>query len=357
MNRPTRNGNTCRLILLRTSFGMFCALSLNFAPPSLFAQHSGGSGGSHAGGGGGGSHASGSAHGSGGGHSGPSAGSSTGTHAGRSGHSGEQSHAVATSGGLYAGSHIWGGSRPGSSASSVPVERFAAGNNVWQEPPGAHGGTMANSAVSAGVGRAGQNNSLMAVRSSSAVRTAHGGPLLGATQNSQAPRIFIPRPRHRFFSNDFFIFGGGCFGGFFPGFCGSTLWWGPRYAWGPGCDPVLGCTGYGYPNNVPDDADQMQVQSNLLSHESGPFRWQDSPAVDSADLAAASKPAATIYLKDGSSYGVTDYWLAGGELNYITNYGGGNSIPSERLDLQRTVDENSALGVSFILSNKPTPRE
>jgi hypothetical protein len=343
MNRPARNGNTCRLMLLRTSLGIFCAFALNLAQPVSFAQHGGGGSGSHTGGGGG--------------HSGPSVGSSAGLHAVASSHSGAQSHAVATSGGLYAGPHIWGGSKAGPSGSSVSVERFAAGNNVWQDPPGPHHSPTVNSAVSAGAGSTGQNNSVMEFGRPSAIPNAHRGPLLGANPISQAPRIYIPRPRHRFFGNDFFFFAGECFGGLFPGFCGSTLWWGPGHAWGPGCDPLFGCTGYGYPNYVPDDADQVQVQSNTPPHELGPFRWQDSPAGDSADMLAPSKPAATIYLKDGSSYGVTDYWLAGGELNYITNYGGRNSIPSERLDLERTVDENSALGVSFILSNKPTPRE
>lgn len=356
MNRPARSGNTCRLILLKISFGVFCALVLNLASPALFAQHGGG-GGSHSGGGGGGSHASGSAHASGGGHVGTSAASSTGVHVVASSHSGAQSHSVATSGGLSAGSHVWGGSRLGSFVSSAPVERFAAGNNVWQDPPPPHRTSMGNSAASPEQGSAVKTSSVMAVGRPAAISNGHRGPLLGMNQISQAPRIFIPRPRHRFFGDDFFFFGGGCFGGFFPGFCGSALWWGPGFAWGPACDPVLGCQGYGYPNNVTDDANQMQVQSDTPSQEFGPFRWQESASADSSELQAPPKPAATIYLKDGSSYGVTDYWLTGGELHYVTNYGGENSIPAERLDLQRTVDENAALGVSFVLSNQPIPRE
>jgi hypothetical protein len=115
----------------------------------------------------------------------------------------------------------------------------------------------------------------------------------------------------------------------------------------------LGCAGYGYPNYGLVASDNMRVESDTPSQEYGPFRWQDSTPGDSAYASDASKPAATIYLKDGSSYGVTDYWLTGGELHYVTNYGGENSIPAERLDLQRTVDDNAALGVNFILSNQP----
>jgi hypothetical protein len=239
------------------------------------------------------------------------------------------------------------------------VERFAAGNNVWQDPPSARGGSLMNSTTSKGASAAPQKNSVVASSRPSVAPAATRGPRFGNTQTPRPPIIFIPR-HHRHFDNDnFFFFGGGCFGGFFPGFCGSSLWWGSGYAWGPGCDPVLGCTGYGYgyPNYGLDSYNNLQVESDTPSEEYGPFRWQDSPAGDSAYSSDASKLAATIYLKDGSSYGVTNYWLTGGELHYITNYGGENSIPADRLDLQRTVNENAALGVNFILSNQPAPRQ
>jgi hypothetical protein len=207
------------------------------------------------------------------------------------------------------------------------------------------------------------------------------GPLLGTTQTATPPHIFIPpHPRHFHNGNDFFFFGG-CFGGFFP--CGPGLWWGPGFGLGYGCDPVLGCNGYGYgyPNYMTDEANyDMQVQSDTSSPdrapEYGPFRWQGelpqndsaaddsapgaavvAPATEAASAAEAAKPPVTIYLRDGSSYGVRDYWLAGGSLHYVTSYGGENSIPVEKLDLQRTVDANAAAGVSFVLSNQRGPQE
>jgi len=56
-----------------------------------------------------------------------------------------------------------------------------------------------------------------------------------------------------------------------------------------------------------------------------------------------------LYFKDGSSYGVTDYWLAEGNLHYVTSYGGENSVRADLLDLQRTVDEDAKNGVNFVL--------
>jgi hypothetical protein len=186
---------------------------------------------------------------------------------------------------------------------------------------------------------------------------------------------FFPRPRHRFFGNNFF-FSGGCFGGLFFGPCGSGLWWGPGFALDSGCDPNSDCSGYGNYNDTPDWQNRMQVQPDdqpdWLDHKAGQpdapnpremglSPWENSPVLDSdhdpADAPAPPKPATVIYLKDGTSYGITDYWLSGGRLHYVTNYGGENSIAVEQLNLQRTVQENAEHGVRFILSNEPAPRE
>ena len=63
--------------------------------------------------------------------------------------------------------------------------------------------------------------------------------------------------------------------------------------------------------------------------------------------------AAVLYLKDGSSYAVTDYWLADGKVHYITSYGGENAVDQNDLDLQRTVNENAAQGLTFTLRPGP----
>lgn len=369
MKQPAQHRNASNPVLPKVFLAILCAIVLSLAPQPSFAQHGGGGGGSH-GGGGGGSHGGGGGHsGSGGGHApGGSHGGSAARSGGGSGggsHAGGTTHSstapVAASNTPNAGSHIWVGSSARSWVPSAPVERFAAGNNVWQDPPNARGGSVMNSTASGKPVAAPQKSSLVSSTRPFTPPVAPRGPVLRNTLAIRPPIVFIPQPRHRFLGNNFFFFDGGCFGGFFPGFCGSSFWWGPGFGWGPGCDPVLGCLGYGYPNYGLDDSNNMQVQSDTPSQESGPFRWQESPAPgsanDSADASGAPKPAATIYLKDGSSYGVRDYWLSGGDLHYVTNYGGENSISVEQLDLQRTVDENAALGVSFVLSNQPAPRQ
>jgi hypothetical protein len=60
-----------------------------------------------------------------------------------------------------------------------------------------------------------------------------------------------------------------------------------------------------------------------------------------------------VYLRDGSGYGVTDYWVADSMLHFVTTYDAQKSIPFEDVDWQRTVDENASRGVYFKLSYAP----
>lgn len=56
-----------------------------------------------------------------------------------------------------------------------------------------------------------------------------------------------------------------------------------------------------------------------------------------------------LQLRDGSTYGLTDHWVSDGELHYATTYGGQNSLPFERIDLEKTVQLNADRDVSFVL--------
>jgi hypothetical protein len=80
-----------------------------------------------------------------------------------------------------------------------------------------------------------------------------------------------------------------------------------------------------------------------------------SKAPNSRGNASASPPVAVLYLKNGYSVGVTDYWLENGELHYFTTYGGENAVPIAEIDLQRTVDENASNDVPFVLRPKQAP--
>ncbi|MGB6876240.1 MAG: hypothetical protein WBD87_09425 [Candidatus Acidiferrales bacterium] len=67
----------------------------------------------------------------------------------------------------------------------------------------------------------------------------------------------------------------------------------------------------------------------------------------------AAQPVVKLVLKDGTVFGVNYYWLADGRLNYITTYNIQTSIPLDDLDLQKTVDLNYKLGITFTLTPQP----
>jgi len=343
---------------LAISFAAFLAL----APSPIFAQHGGGGGGgggSHGGGGGGGgSHSS----GGGGGHA--STGSS---HAGSGG-----SHPTSAGSGGNAsnpdgGGHWWNpfhgssgsaeaksGTNSGAKGTNDGTTRFAAANNVWQDPPASNTRATTNHYVAAN--RSTASSTVKPVRNT----FANNPRATAISQNilRRHPIIYYP---------------------YYPyGF--SPFWYG--YGFGFGCDPLWGCppgfgygfgfgygAGFGYgggdlgyysggadyggsdlnfnattPSSSPDD---------MGSPEGNAGDWQDAPVDNSQSNNANAQPYAVLILRDGSSYAVSDYWLAGGKLHYVTSYGGENSIDANQLDLQRTVNENALRGITFTL--RPTP--
>jgi len=102
--------------------------------------------------------------------------------------------------------------------------------------------------------------------------------------------------------------------------------------------------------------------SDVGDEYAGPYAAGDEPAADAADDAAATDASRTaapqvtmLQLKDGSVYGLTAYWVEGGELHYVTNYGGENVIPLDQIDLAKTVALNASRGQGFVLAAKPAP--
>ena len=65
-----------------------------------------------------------------------------------------------------------------------------------------------------------------------------------------------------------------------------------------------------------------------------------------------------LYLKDGTIYEVTDYWLVNDQLHFRTAEEGGTKlvehvIDFDQLDLQKTIDVNTDRGFRFVLRNEP----
>jgi hypothetical protein len=335
---------------------VFFAATLALAPVPAFAQHGGGGGGgSHGGGGFGGSHGGGFS----GGHA-SSSGSSSAHAPASSGNAGTGSAAhtgtATTSGTTTTGSTTSGNTVP--SGNAAP-ERFAAANNIWQEPParGVHGATVA---------------------AGNSVR----GSVVSATPRAAVAHIPIV-PRRPIGFSPFFPF----YPGFYPGFGFGYGFGGGFYgAFGP-CDPFWGCYGYGFNGGIGygyyggsfgsgygSDLNYSGAQDDSPSEEASTSQSDTIPSLlaapetsaeqEAANAGPAQKPVtAVLYLKDGSSYAVTDYWLADGKIHYVTSYGGENAIDQSALDLQRTVDENANQGLTFTLRpasnapNAPSPQQ
>ena len=72
-------------------------------------------------------------------------------------------------------------------------------------------------------------------------------------------------------------------------------------------------------------------------------------SVAAAPGTKTERPVKLLQLVDGSMYGLTDYWVEGARLHYITNYGGENSVLLERIDFGKTLQMNADRGVKFEL--------
>jgi hypothetical protein len=96
---------------------------------------------------------------------------------------------------------------------------------------------------------------------------------------------------------------------------------------------------------------------NCIGWEDGYFDSSGTYATpgtgESASNAGNRSPTVTVlYLKNGYSVGVTDYYLENERLHYLTTYGGEDEVPIDSVDLQRTVNENASMGVPFVLHPK-----
>ena len=365
MTQSAQQPTEVRSILLRSLLAVSFAAVLALAPAPAFAQHGGGGGGSHGGGGGGGgSHGGGS---SGGGHA-----------SGGSAHSSSAAHG--TSSGSTGGGHWWnpfhsgsansgaapktGAAAPVSGASSEnkegTPERFAATNNVWQDPPATHGNARSNFYAN--------SNRVPATSGAKPIHRMNNGSVAEAARADSIRRrrpIIIVSPFFPGFGFGFgsfgFGYGFGCdpFWGWWgcpPGY-GFGYGYGAGFGYGDGFGYFGGASGLGYGGsdmNFQADAIAPNAGNDNMSFpDSNAGNWQSAPDNASQPDDAKAQPYVVIFLRDGTSYAVSDYWLAAGKLHYVTSYGGENSVDANQLNLQRTVNENAAHGIDFTL--RPSP--
>jgi hypothetical protein len=158
------------------------------------------------------------------------------------------------------------------------------------------------------------------------------------------------------------IFGGGFWPGF--GFGGLGLGWGLGWnswgcgaygGWGFGCDAFpyydSGYGNYGYAYSPGGLEGQIESQN-------GPAIYENAPAPAPLVYGGGERQLVQLYMKDGSEYDVTDYWLVDdNELHFTTVDANGNQtehvIGFDQLDLRKTIDVNTDRGYRFVLRNEP----
>jgi hypothetical protein len=151
-----------------------------------------------------------------------------------------------------------------------------------------------------------------------------------------------------------FLFGGFPFvtpyNCFFNGF--NTVCFGQPFG-----NPFFGQVGFFSPYGSFDFAgvDAFETMDNSVAasvsaNDVGPYSSDIVPEVEPAPAASPTQnPLGVIVLTDGTAYEVADYWLESGRLHYLTSYGGENSIPLDRLNLEETVNQNWQHGITFTL--------
>ena len=108
--------------------------------------------------------------------------------------------------------------------------------------------------------------------------------------------------------------------------------------------------GYGYwPFWAWDSSDWNDCNSFGGNCETDPGPYTGN--VESSD--DSDRPMITVYLRDGSGYGATDYWVTNGVLHIQTTYGAHKAFPISEVDLERTGRENAEQGISFTFHTSP----
>lgn len=77
-----------------------------------------------------------------------------------------------------------------------------------------------------------------------------------------------------------------------------------------------------------------------------------APAQPSPSTPAAP-PVMILYRTDGNTLTVSDWWVAGGRLDYVTEAGVNGSMDLSELDLEQTIKQNQTRGHDFFLKFTP----
>jgi hypothetical protein len=381
-----------RFSLFEISFAILAALALMLSPQAALAQHGGG-------------HAGGRGHiGGGGGHFGGSAGF------GRAGHSYAGSHVSSSPVHVFSGprsARVATNQPRSSNISAAPSGSLPRGLGIFAEPRGSGEAELdarraaplhttigfPPSTDSRFVSIASAHRGAPLMFSGQGQQVWQSSPDAAANRNSaritetRTPQRVFPKPPHMrrrlpilagpgLFFPPAFEFSSPIFGLYGPGFGCGPSWVFPfqcnglypgvyggysNLGFGGGYGPYFGGfgdDGYGYDGGyyAPPSFDLTTPNSDEgASEEPAPSEWQNPPADNSSAESEQQAPApdTVIYLKDGTSFAVKDYWVADGKLHYVTSYGGENAVDLGNFDLERTTDENAKQGIAITL--RPAP--
>jgi hypothetical protein len=368
--------------LIQFILGAVGAVALACAPQAAFAQHGGGGHGGGGGGhfGGGGGHFGGGSYGGSHGYTGASRTHWAGSPSGAAVRPGTPpvnfGHGSPTV--ISQGASPWSFARPaGPAAGFATGEAEPAPRHVTIGfPPTSGAGGFATSGltvtgVSGGAGWrsiapihgggvlsfAGQGHEIW--QNGSNVETMRPGASSSLLESRSAEwRRPGPLPPRRFHGGFGPGYGYGYdYGGFYPWGFGLGLGFDCDLPWDFGCD-AYGYPGYGYygpyaPGFYLDSysGDDNPATAPSTSQDYGVYSDQNAAPDNSSETPANG--ATVLYLNDGTSFAVTDYWVADYQLHYVTDGARENVIDLDQIDVQRTVDENAARGVNFTL--KPAP--
>ncbi len=132
------------------------------------------------------------------------------------------------------------------------------------------------------------------------------------------------------------------------------------FGWGLGPGLWLGCDPFWFWNYGCNGSSFYEYGPGYNSPSVEPSYTQPQAEVQNWPIyyGEANPQFVQLYLKDGTVYNVTDYWLVNGQLRFKTVEQSGTKVVEHEidfalLDLQTTIDENTQRGFRFVLRNEP----
>jgi hypothetical protein len=137
--------------------------------------------------------------------------------------------------------------------------------------------------------------------------------------------------------------------------------WLGYWGWGPSwIDPIWGWPGYnyyGYPagysiGNSYDDNYGYSAPPESYPSSEAYAQPTDQYPTQSPDTGKIEMPV-LFYMKDGSVYAASDYWVEDGKLHYVLSTGAEHVVELDQVDVKRTVAENAEIGVQVTWKPRP----